>query len=238
MFGRGTPNQTADGRPDAESEKRAAKAQAEAEKSAAKAQAEAEREAAIASGAWWMAPDAFRAFGRLRQFTIGKCAYLGGWPEHPKAHGNEKTSNSLVVDDKGLRYRGLTTIFAIPWEQVTGMEIEGPEQASKRISGARVAMIGIFALAAKKKVKSAVITVVTKDGDEAVFQTHDWLALDLHAKLTPVLGQLHKHQPAEPTAAAAPSDADQIRKLAELRDQGILTEAEFQAKKTELLARI
>ena len=31
---------------------------------------------------------------------------------------------------------------------------------------------------------------------------------------------------------------DQIRKLGELRDSGILTEEEFAAKKSELLARI
>lgn len=31
---------------------------------------------------------------------------------------------------------------------------------------------------------------------------------------------------------------DQIRKLAELRDGGILTEEEFAAKKSELLARL
>jgi uncharacterized membrane protein YdbT with pleckstrin-like domain len=41
------------------------------------------------------------------------------------------------------------------------------------------------------------------------------------------------HQP-----AAAPSIADQINQLASLRDQGHLTEAEFQAKKAELLGRM
>jgi hypothetical protein len=46
----------------------------------------------------------------------------------------------------------------------------------------------------------------------------------------------------EGSKAAAPSTAGdpvaQISKLAELRDAGILTEAEFQAKKAELLARM
>jgi hypothetical protein len=36
-------------------------------------------------------------------------------------------------------------------------------------------------------------------------------------------------------AGGASDSADQIRKLAELRDEGILTEEEFQAKKTQLL---
>ena len=38
--------------------------------------------------------------------------------------------------------------------------------------------------------------------------------------------------------AAAPDLADQIRKLSELRDAGILTEQEFNAKKADLLARM
>ena len=45
--------------------------------------------------------------------------------------------------------------------------------------------------------------------------------------------------PQQASAAAAPSSVpEEIRKLAELRDSGILTEAEFQAKKAELLSRM
>lgn len=43
-----------------------------------------------------------------------------------------------------------------------------------------------------------------------------------------------KHEP----VAAAPDIADQLRKLGELRDSGVLTQAEFDAKKAELLARM
>ncbi|MDQ3162741.1 MAG: PH domain-containing protein [Actinomycetota bacterium] len=45
----------------------------------------------------------------------------------------------------------------------------------------------------------------------------------------------------EPTAApAAPPDGpmEQLKKLGELRDAGVLNEAEFEAKKTELLSRM
>lgn len=38
--------------------------------------------------------------------------------------------------------------------------------------------------------------------------------------------------------APAPDLADQIRKLAELRDQGVVSETEFQTKKAELLERM
>ena len=42
----------------------------------------------------------------------------------------------------------------------------------------------------------------------------------------------------ESTTASAPDVADQLVKLASLRDAGVLTEAEFAAKKTELLSRM
>jgi uncharacterized membrane protein YdbT with pleckstrin-like domain len=46
------------------------------------------------------------------------------------------------------------------------------------------------------------------------------------------------HQQPAPAAPLAPSISDQINELAMLRDQGHLTEAEFQAKKAELLSRM
>ena len=45
-----------------------------------------------------------------------------------------------------------------------------------------------------------------------------------------------QYQPQQVVYPAAPDIADQIRKLASLRDDGVLTEEEFQAKKAALLA--
>lgn len=42
----------------------------------------------------------------------------------------------------------------------------------------------------------------------------------------------------DPTPAAADDPMEQIRKLGELRDAGVLTLEEFEAKKTDLLARL
>ena len=43
-------------------------------------------------------------------------------------------------------------------------------------------------------------------------------------------------QCAPPAAAAAPDPIEQLTKLAQLKDQGILTDAEFQAQKAKILA--
>jgi Short C-terminal domain len=47
-----------------------------------------------------------------------------------------------------------------------------------------------------------------------------------------------REQPAQPAAPSAPTIPDQIRALGELRDAGLLTAEEFNAKKAELLARM
>jgi hypothetical protein len=54
-------------------------------------------------------------------------------------------------------------------------------------------------------------------------------------------GSSHPAAPPAPAAPAAPTGDDiiaQVRKLGELRDMGLLTQAEFDAKKAELLQRL
>jgi Bacterial PH domain/Short C-terminal domain len=44
--------------------------------------------------------------------------------------------------------------------------------------------------------------------------------------------------PAAPAASDSPDVADQIRKLAQLRDEGLVTDEEFETKRAELLAKL
>ena len=45
-------------------------------------------------------------------------------------------------------------------------------------------------------------------------------------------------QAAEPAAAPTASPLEQIKQLAELRDAGVISDEEFEAKKAELMARL
>jgi len=49
---------------------------------------------------------------------------------------------------------------------------------------------------------------------------------------------LKRESATQPVVATAPDIPDQLRKLAELKEQGIVTDEEFQTKKAELLARL
>lgn len=158
--------------------------------------------------------------------------YLGGHPAVDKAHKDKV----LVVDDGGVHYRHLRELFTIPWSEVTAVAIDGPEQASKRITATRLVTIGVFALAAKKNTTEAYLQVDTADMSTS-FAVHKMSAGELRGKL----GHWVKRLPEPPTvesaaAAGSSSVADELAKLAQLRDQGVLSAEEFDAQKARLLA--
>jgi hypothetical protein len=208
----------------------------------------------IASGSWWLAPKAFKGLGFTESFSAAETHYLGGWSGHSKTYTG-KLTKIVVIDKNGVSLRGFSTIFTIPWNQVLDLEVEGPENASKRVTAGRALALGVFALAAKKTTKSAVLIVKLRSGEEAIFQTEKFTAAELRAKLVPITSQLRKaNAPTSPTAqaatfappsaapasngplpAAAMSVADELKKLAELKDAGLLTDEEFAGQKAKLL---
>ncbi len=69
------------------------------------------------------------------------------------------------------------------------------------------------------------------------YQTYGQQAPPQQQWQQPTPSQAPPQQAPQP-AGASPDVTEQIRKLGELRDQGILTEEEFQTKKRELLAKL
>lgn len=185
---------------------------------------------------WWRRPDAFAAFGPVGGVRIEECEYLGGWqPE--KARGD-----TLEIGPVGFTYgsRGFPPTLTIAWEQVVSVRVEGSKQATRPpVTGRRLVKAwatGTYrTLSVLAKEKWARIVVSTTDGGEALFQAYGLLAHELDGKLGPIL--LH-YPDGDDVSPGAVSVVDQIRQLAELRDSGILGEAEFEAKKTELLSRL
>ena len=68
--------------------------------------------------------------------------------------------------------------------------------------------------------------------------------IDKNSDVPAFVETVRKEMKASKTAPAAPANggstdvADQIRKLAALRDDGLLTDEEYESKRAELLARI
>ncbi len=193
----------------------------------------------------------FKGLGLTSKLTTGEARYLGGWSAQTKTYAPKKGNKFLVVDQRGVSFDGLKTIFTIPWSEIVGLDIEGPESAARRITATRMLTLGVFSLAAQKKEKLAVMIVRLRSGEEAIFDTAKLTAPELKGKLTPIMSQLRKaNTTPEPVsqirpqpvtnASAAPSltpisVADELKKLAELKDAGVLTHEEFAVQKARVL---
>lgn len=155
--------------------------------------------------------------------------YLGGHPEVGKPEKN----HIVVVDDDGVHYRRMREVFTIPWSDVTAMAIDGPEQAAKRMTATRLVTLGVFAFAAKKNTTEAYFQVDTAETSVS-FNVHKMSAGELRGKLGKWANTLPEPPTVESSAGTA-SVADELAKLAQLRDQGVLSSEEFDAQKARLL---
>jgi hypothetical protein len=142
----------------------------------------------VVSDRWWEEPAAFKSFGRSGKLMVTHSKYLGGWSSHP----DTKAGSVIAIDQSGVGMRALKPTFTIPWDQIVEMAVEGPETAAKRVTATRVLALGVFALAAKKKSKMAVLSVTLLSGEEALFQTEQVTSLELQGKLASILSQVNR----------------------------------------------
>lgn len=76
-------------------------------------------------------------------------------------------------------------LSAVPWQEMRGIEIDGPETIESRITLPRAAAFGLFSLGMKKSKKRAYLTLSTA-ATTRVFQIDDLNAFELKAQLAPV----------------------------------------------------
>lgn len=161
--------------------------------------------------------------------------YMGGYNDKKKAAG------SLTFYEKQTEFKvalNSRASFNIPNSEITNVAIEGKDEVNRRITVTRLLAVGIFAFALKKKSKDkdAFITVELADGQEAVFHIKDKSPMELKAKLSTAVAQVKQGTP-KPTGVTGPvSVADELAKLAKLKEDGIITQEEFDKKKADLLS--
>jgi hypothetical protein len=175
-------------------------------------------------GQWW---------DRLRPYRIlAACHYSGA--------KNKKEKGDLLVTANGLQYKAvLGAKVSIAWLAIHDIEIS--TESTKRVTVGRALSMGVFALAAKK---DETYTYVHSSDPNRVwsFATKAPQGKVL-AAMKPVLDAFNRRADSElsvPSTSAAPSSpvasvADELGKLAALRDSGVLTNDEFAAQKARLL---
>ena len=144
--------------------------------------------------------------------------FLEGWIGDMMGKGDKKQHNGMFIltDKRACFYRkGVfgEVLETIPLPKITSVET--------------LSMMGYRVLR------------LHTSHDELAFKTFEEKALfdKVYDRLEAFR---HEKDPSQPAGSMAPSEnpLDQLKKLAELRDAGILTDDEFATKKAELLARM
>ncbi len=144
-------------------------------------------------------------------------------------------------------FSGRENAFQIPLEAIKGTEIETTE----RMTVLRTVLLGIYAFGMKKKDKLLRIdyddggtdsSIVVGKGAGIEMEEVSGRILSARREHLKSIGktaiQTEKETPAGTSTHDTVDIAETIKKLAELKEQGLLTEEEYSAKKAELLDRI
>lgn len=162
--------------------------------------------------------------------------YMGGYGDSRKAKGiltfyENQTEFSAVMSTK----------FTMLNTQIKDILIEGKDEVNRRVTVTRLLAVGIFAFALKKKNKDqeAYITLELSDGQEVILFVDNKAPMALRAKLAKVISAVKQasatSQVQTTQLSAQSSVADELAKLASLKEQGVLTQAEFDSEKAKIL---
>lgn len=122
-------------------------------------------------------------------------------------------------------YRKLTSAFRINVADVTGFAVRGATKEDRKELGAERLQQVVTIQGGGTQLAAVAVNYGTAEKIETWMRAHPLFG-------TRVVGGATVIQ------AATPSALDQIKQLAELRDAGVLTEDEFQAKKASLLDQV
>lgn len=180
------------------------------------------------------------------------CRYLGGYRYLPKPIDPAVLWFDVNLQTTYISVGGIPESVAIadalpvPWSWINSVAIEGPEEIRRRVTATRAAAGGILALAFKKRIKQTILVLETRYED-AFFEISGYEAVELRAEMSgwqryfEVAAWVRGYDPMPKQSSATPQPTDpleQIKKLAELREAGLVSEREFEHKRIELLARV
>jgi Short C-terminal domain len=171
----------------------------------------------------------------MKKVNFQKARYLGGLPGDRGGFGGR-----LMIDDNGIGVGAFNPKAGIvAWGDMAGISFDS-DTASKSRAG-KALLVGVFALAAKKTQKQAVITVNLKDGNTTLYEVTGKSGQAVRGKIQPFLIEhgvpcLDDAPAVVPVPPATATTADELMKLAELHAAGALTGEEFAAAKARLLS--
>lgn len=172
---------------------------------------------------------------------LGACRYLGGITSQPSALDSLTTEVCAAGVAVGP--------IPLPWRVIQDLWVYGPDSTGSKVTVPRVLLLGVLALAVPKKTKQSFLVIDTEQG-QAVVECHSHTNAELHGQIEFVRTRLRAEQGQReaPFGSGAPDVATvsadraeiihRIRELGVLLDEGLITDREFEDKKSELLGRL
>jgi hypothetical protein len=166
-----------------------------------------------------------------RCVIFGAARYVGGHADFPNPR-----SGTLFVGPTSI---GIRKAAVVPFAEVASVEIAGETVAKSKVA-ATLAFGVVGGLASKGARNEVAFLVRTKWGATVTYVLPDSKdgPIVIRAKVGQVLREagIPLTDGVVPMATEAVDIADQLRKFAALRDEGLLTDDEFAAQKAKLLA--
>ncbi len=166
--------------------------------------------------------------------TVMRCRYLTNRPVNASIsfqhHGIHVATTGLLA----------TNLPFFCWPSIASLDVQGVNQMGQRLTG--FVEIGGLGLIGQRGTKTGFLIITLTDGAQHFLQL-PLMPVEISAKLAQVVPSEHRDRWTLPPPLPSPSEPspdvfDQIRKLGQLRDAGLITAEEFEAKKEELLGRL
>ena len=179
----------------------------------------------------------------MPELRINGVTYHGGFSHIPESEWVH--SGLLILDDdivtmENNQVRSLPIVELCRTDAIATIEVTS-EQAAKSRAGAVVLFGVLGGLAAKGSVDRATMIVHLKSGEKGYFTIDKQSVASLLGTLEPWMRErvIAVGAPQEePMQTAASDPAEQLKKLADLHQSGLLTDEEFAAKRTAIVERL
>jgi hypothetical protein len=122
----------------------------------------------------------------LAEAALAHCTYLGGFVEYPRrVETNFCVCNIGTGGNIHWEDRNGSPLCGAAWDQIVELRVGPTDRSPERFTASRIAVLGPFALAAKKQRREAMLGVKTLSG-EGVLIVHGHTPLDLEAQIAPL----------------------------------------------------
>jgi hypothetical protein len=150
--------------------------------------------------------------------------------------GEKSIPLAISISENGIATKqGWKGEVIYPWNEISELEVEGPDSIQKRITASRLILTGVFAFAFKKKTGEAFLFISFKDDrTPVIFKFPKKSEPELKSIFAPYRSRITGTSNNSPEVVEVDS-VSQLTKLGELFEKGLIDEAEFKASKAKIL---